>query len=286
MKQTEKYQLNLIETSDRFLADPINENTQALENALIAHGADETAHSDIRGGVGDHIANKSNPHGVTAAQVGAAASSHNHSAANITSGTLPTSRGGTGNTTVDTTPTSGSTKMVTSGGVYTALSGKAASSHNHSADNITSGTLAVARGGTGNASVDTTPTSGSTKMVTSGGIYTALASKFGPGNTGWVTGTYTGSGAVDTAKTITLGFQPSAVLIVSTTASCWGFMIRSGSSYGSTATTKMSSNQYGYPHTAGTIVPTSTGFTVAKSGSSHDKSMNESSYTYMYIAFK
>lgn len=85
----------------------------------------------------------------TASEVGAAASSHNHSASNITSGTLAVARGGTGNTSVDTTPTSGSTKMVTSGGVYTALSGKAASSHSHAAGDITSGTLAVARGGTG-----------------------------------------------------------------------------------------------------------------------------------------
>ena len=45
------------------------------------------------------------------------------------------------------------------------------------ASDITSGTLSVARGGTGNSSVDTTPTSGSTKMVTSGGIYTALSGK-------------------------------------------------------------------------------------------------------------
>ena len=50
----------------------------------------------------------------------------------------------------------------------------AAASHNHSAANITSGTLAVARGGTGQTSVDTTPTSGSKKMCTSGGIYTAI----------------------------------------------------------------------------------------------------------------
>lgn len=40
-----------------------------------------------------------------------------------------------------------------------------------------SGTLPVAHGGTGQTSVDTTPTSGSVKMVTSGGVYTALAAK-------------------------------------------------------------------------------------------------------------
>lgn len=41
----------------------------------------------------------------------------------------------------------------------------------------TTGTLPVANGGTGNSSVDTTPTASSTKMVTSGGIYNALADK-------------------------------------------------------------------------------------------------------------
>ena len=64
----------------------------------------------------------------------------------------------------------------------TTIAGKAAASHNHSAANITSGTLAVARGGTGQTSVDTTPTSGSKKMCTSGGIYTALAGKQAAGS--------------------------------------------------------------------------------------------------------
>ena len=70
-----------------------------------------------------------------------------------------------------------STKIST---MDTAIAGKqpagsyAAASHNHSAANITSGTLDVARGGTGQTSVDTTPTSGSKKMCTSGGIYTAI----------------------------------------------------------------------------------------------------------------
>lgn len=59
-------------------------------------------------------------------------------------------------------------------GVYQPAGSYAAASHNHSAANITSGTLDVARGGTGQTSVDTTPTSGSKKMCTSGGIYTAI----------------------------------------------------------------------------------------------------------------
>lgn len=49
-----------------------------------------------------HISNTSNPHKVTCSQVGAAASTHNHSAGNITSGTLGVARGGTGATSAET----------------------------------------------------------------------------------------------------------------------------------------------------------------------------------------
>lgn len=82
--------------------------------------------------------NLNNQGAVTPESIGAAKTD----LSNVT-GTLPVNRGGTGNTSVDTTPTSGSTKMVTSGGVYTALSGKAPTSHgNHvpttqTADNAT-----------------------------------------------------------------------------------------------------------------------------------------------------
>ena len=102
---------------------------------------------------------------------GKANSSHNHSADNITSGTLPIARGGTGATTASgiltnlgitstaselnvldgitaTTAELNYTDGVTSN-IQTQLNGKANSSHNHSADNITSGTLPIARGGTG-----------------------------------------------------------------------------------------------------------------------------------------
>lgn len=51
--------------------------------------------------------------------------------------------------TVDSALSSTSTNPVQNKVINTALSGKAASSHNHSADNITSGTLPIARGGTG-----------------------------------------------------------------------------------------------------------------------------------------
>lgn len=50
--------------------------------------------------------------------------------------------------TPDPSPTSGSSSLATSGGIYTALGGKADASHTHPATDIT-GTLPVANGGTG-----------------------------------------------------------------------------------------------------------------------------------------
>ena len=61
--------------------------------------------------------------------------------------------------------------MVTSGGVKAALDANSKDDRNLA--NAT-GILAVAHGGTGNSSVDSTPTASSTKMVTSGGVKAAL----------------------------------------------------------------------------------------------------------------
>lgn len=77
---------------------------------------------------------------ITPAAIGASASEHKHAASDITSGTLPVSRGGTGATTftsgyaligngtsavttkkIDTTVTSGSSSLITSGAVDTAI---------------------------------------------------------------------------------------------------------------------------------------------------------------------
>ena len=49
----------------------------------------------------DHKNDEENPHNVTYSQTGAAAAVHTHSAANVTSGILPASRGGTGVNSVD-----------------------------------------------------------------------------------------------------------------------------------------------------------------------------------------
>lgn len=64
-------------------------------------------------------------------------------------------------------------------GIKTKLANKSDVGHDHSTTDLTSGVLSVERGGTGYSSVDTTPTNGSAKMVTSGGIYTALTNKAG-----------------------------------------------------------------------------------------------------------
>lgn len=48
----------------------------------------------------NHMADRNNPHNVTAVQIGAAKTSHNHSANDITSGILQVERGGTGVTSI------------------------------------------------------------------------------------------------------------------------------------------------------------------------------------------
>lgn len=53
----------------------------------------------------------------------------------------------------------------------------ASASHSHAAGDITSGTLAVTRGGTGVTALSTTPTSGSAAPITSGGVYAAIKDK-------------------------------------------------------------------------------------------------------------
>ena len=74
--------------------------TEAAEAANIATGEKLSAMfgkiKKIITSVLDHLANTSNPHGVTLAQVGGAAVTHTHGAGDIGSGTLPIARGGTG----------------------------------------------------------------------------------------------------------------------------------------------------------------------------------------------
>lgn len=72
------------------------------------------------------------------------------------------------------------TKLATARNLGVALGSTTAVTFDGSGSQLSipvSGILAVANGGTGNSSVDTTPVSASTKMVTSGGVFTALGTK-------------------------------------------------------------------------------------------------------------
>ena len=139
--QNENDNMDLIDSTLKNTVDNVDIELNAalleLRNAIA--NAQAILESLVDSKIATHTANKNNPHAVTLAQVlGGGGSS-----------VIPVANGGTGNSSVDSTPTQNSTKMVTSGGVYNALSGKAASSHNHSASNITSGTLPLSRGGLG-----------------------------------------------------------------------------------------------------------------------------------------
>ena len=119
-------------------SDVITEQTISL---IIAIGDSENITAYIlpnatyasKAAFDEHIA-ATNPHGTTWQDVGAAAETHNHAASDITSGTIPVLRGGTGATSAANARTN---------------LGAAAAQHNHSASNITSGTLPIERGGTG-----------------------------------------------------------------------------------------------------------------------------------------
>lgn len=87
----------------------------------------------------DHLADKNNPHGITAQTLKAAEKEHTHSAADINSGTLGIARGGTGAATAEKAREN---------------LGAAAASHKHAASEINSGTLGIARGGTGAATAE------------------------------------------------------------------------------------------------------------------------------------
>ena len=145
--QNENDNMDLIDETLKNTVDNVDIELNAALNELRTAIANATAilESAVDSKIGTHTANKNNPHAVTLAQVlGGGGSS-----------VIPVANGGTGNSSVDTTPTQNSTKMVTSGGVYTALQNLTPASHKHNASDITSGTLGVARGGTGRSSKTT-----------------------------------------------------------------------------------------------------------------------------------
>ena len=218
---------------------------------------------------------------VTTAVAGKADTSHVHSAADITTGTLAVARGGTGVATstgtgsvvlsasptftgnpIATTQisTDNSTRIATTAYVTTAVAAKANTSHTHSAADITTGTLAVARGGTGvatstgtgsvvlsasptftGAPLSTTPTAGdnTTKIATTAFVTTAVAAKANTshthsaaditsgtlavarGGTGTTTSTGTGSNVLSASPALT-GSPTATSLSISGTLSVVG----------------------------------------------------------------
>jgi len=133
-----------------------------------------------------HINDRNNPHGTTYRHVGAAAASHQHSASDITSGTLPVARGGT--------DCSSNASLITKFGdllkdIF------AAKQHTHNATEDIAGVVPIEHGGTG-----TNSSEGLTSLIDGMG-FSRIPPHFG---------TYTGDGA--SSRVIDLGYQPSIVI--------------------------------------------------------------------------
>lgn len=119
---------------------------------------------------------------------------HKHSASDITSGTLPVSRGGTGNS---TGLAASATKLATARTIKVNLASTAAPSFDGTA-NLTpgvSGTLPLGNGGTGQTSL-----SGLVSALNSGGLVRVT------------TGTYTGTGTASVS--ITVGFAAKMIIVL------------------------------------------------------------------------
>ena len=80
-----------------FTEATVAENINSGETLKIIFGKIKYAITRLT----SHLANHSNPHAVTAEQVGAARTAHMHNANDINAGVLPVQRGGTGQTTVE-----------------------------------------------------------------------------------------------------------------------------------------------------------------------------------------
>lgn len=82
-------QIGAVPTSRTINGMPLTKNIVITAEDLGVSGGE---------GLGEHLNDFNNPHNVTAEQVGAASATHKHSMADINSGTLPITQGGTGAT--------------------------------------------------------------------------------------------------------------------------------------------------------------------------------------------
>ena len=95
-------------------------------------GVGEDELETVKASLNDHKNNTSNPHGVTASQIGAASSGHKHSYNDLTDKpTIPAA------VTVDAQLSSNSANPVQNKAVNAALNGKASTSHKHSVSDVT-----------------------------------------------------------------------------------------------------------------------------------------------------
>ena len=141
-----------------------NWTPDAAEVGADPAGTAETKANAVQTNLTSHTNNKSNPHGVTAAQVGAVPTSRTVNgkalSANISLTKADVGLGNVDNTSDANKPISTATQ--------TALNGKANTSHTHAAGDITSGTLAVARGGTGQTTLTPAVTTKGVRQIYAG----------------------------------------------------------------------------------------------------------------------
>lgn len=94
-------------------------------------GVGEDELEAVKASLNDHKNNKSNPHGITASQIGAASSGHKHSYNDLTD--KPTIPSGVA---VDNALSPSSTNPVQNKVIHTALAGKSDSGHSHSSSQV------------------------------------------------------------------------------------------------------------------------------------------------------
>ena len=208
----------------------------------------------------NHIGNKNNPHGVTAAQVNAAAKAHTHNATDINAGTVPVARGGTG---ASSFPSGALVKGT--GSTYLSYLRGIGALYSASSGNPKFGTLPISMGGTGVTSLD------------------ALKNLVKDANI--VCGAYTGSGT--TTRFVDLGFTPSMVLVLCTrfpfnqqysgmaTPEFNGIISSGYTSYFTT---------YSYHYV--TVQVVTDGFNVTYCSASGHARTNYNGYEYLYLAFR